>query len=103
MANSFQEAGQSLFNNWNIYLDEVSFEKLDHYIAVKNYLMDEDKPSPNAENIEKVKGLLEAFYHLCDVEDWVKASDLFMKRLSDSEKSLLHFQLDIWGYFQEEI
>jgi hypothetical protein len=64
MANSFQEAGQSLFNGWNINLDEIPFKKLDHYIAVKNYLMDEEEPSPNAENIEKIRSLLEAFYLL---------------------------------------
>jgi tetratricopeptide (TPR) repeat protein len=103
MVNSFQEAGQSLFNNWNIDLDEVSFEQLDHYIAVKNYLMDEDKPSPNAENIEKVKGLLEAFYHLCDVEDWERAEKLLFVPLNTPTREELHNQLGIWGYYRQQI
>ena len=103
MASSFQEAGQSLFNSWNINLDEVSFEQLDHYIAVKNYLMDEDEPSPNAENIEKVKGLLEAFYHLCDVEDRVKAEYIFKIRLEITQKQELHNQLLTWGYYDQHI
>ena len=103
MASSFQEAGQSLFNSWNINLDEISFEQLDHYIAVKNYLMDEDELSPNTKNIEKVKGLLEAFYHLCDVEDWVKAEYIFKIRLEITQKQELHNQLFTWGYYNQHI
>jgi len=103
MVNSFQEVGQSLFNNWNINLDEILFEQLDHYIAVKNYLMDEDEPSPDAENIEKVKGLLEAFYHLCEVGDWVNAENIFKIRLEITQKQELHSQLFTWGYYDENI
>lgn len=61
------------------------------------------QPEENAENLEKVRGYLEAFYHYCDPEEWEKASELFMKSLGDSDNSRLSWQLDIWGYYEEEI
>lgn len=40
--------------------------KRSYYRAVINWLM-KYKANPKASNLEKVKGLLEAFYHLCEI------------------------------------
>ncbi|MBD1881361.1 tetratricopeptide repeat protein [Coleofasciculus sp. FACHB-T130] len=76
--------------------------KLDDYIAVVNWLM-KYKPKPDATNLEKVRGYLEAFHHLCEVENWRRASDILSIRLNTPTKDELHIQLGIWGYHQERI
>jgi hypothetical protein len=76
--------------------------KRSYYRAVINWLM-KYKANPKASNLEKVKGLLEAFYHLCEVEDWEKVSKLFIMPLRNSEISRLSRQLDLWSYYQEEM
>lgn len=101
MANNLNKPGQLLFANWDINLDKVPIEQLDHYIAVENYLTDNDEPPPDAAPIEQVRGYLEAFYHLCEVEDWEKASAILSLRLNTSTNEKLHDQLDTWGYYHE--
>jgi hypothetical protein len=59
----------SLAESTKIFLWELS-----NYSAVEWWLT-EYKPKPDAPNLEKVRGYLEAFHHLCEVEDWEKASD----------------------------
>ncbi|MBC1238648.1 pilus assembly protein PilF, partial [Nostoc sp. 2RC] len=75
--------------------------QLDDYIAVINWLTDYE-PNPDAPNLEKVRGCLEAFHHLCQVEAWVKASNLLFTRLNTIEKEELHNQLNTWGYYHEQ-
>ena len=76
--------------------------KRSHYRAVVNWLM-EYKPHANYSNLEKVKGYLEAFYHLCEVEDWDRASQLIFVRLNTPTKEQFHKQLYTWGYYQIQI
>ena len=103
MQSDLREPGNLLFVSWQIDLDEVPVEQLDHYIAVENFLTDEDKIHPDAENLENLRGYLEAFHHLCEVKDWKKAGELFMTPLQESNKSKLYWLLHLWSYFQEEL
>ena len=72
------------------------------YRAIINWLTKYD-PNPNTSNLETVKGLLEAFYHLCEVEDWLKAEYIFKIRLEITQKQELHNQLFTWGYYDQHI
>ena len=103
MVTNFKELGNVLFASWNINLDEVPIEQLDHYIAVENYLTDEDEAPPDADNLEEVSFYLQAFYHLSEVEDWEKAKAIVRIQLSTPTNEELHIQLGTWGYYQEQI
>lgn len=91
-----------LFACWNINLDEVLLEQLDHYIAVENYLTEDDELPPNATNLEQISGYQEAFHHLCEVAAWEKASEILFTNLNTSTNEELHEQLSTWGYYREQ-
>ncbi|MDJ0516734.1 MAG: tetratricopeptide repeat protein [Trichodesmium sp. MO_231.B1] len=76
--------------------------KRSHYRAVINWLM-EYKPYANTSNLEKVKGYVEAFHHLCQAEDWDRASQLIFIRLNTPTKEEFHKQLYTWGYYQRQV
>lgn len=103
MVNNLKEAGKLLYLSWNIDLDEVPIEQLDHYIAVKNFLTDEDEEKADAENLQKVQGYLEAFYHLCEVKDWNKSWLIVSIQLNTQNQEKLVEQLGIWGYYKEVV
>jgi tetratricopeptide (TPR) repeat protein len=69
--------------------------------AVKNWLT-KYKPKPDARNLEKVRGYLEAFHHLCEVEDWKEAHKILFIRLNTPTNEKLHNQLNTWGYYHEQ-
>ncbi len=71
-----------------------------HYRAVISWLMFY-KPKSDATNLEKVRGYLEAFHHLCVVEDWERASEVITIRLDTPTNQELHHQLNTWGYYRE--
>ncbi len=74
--------------------------KRSQYRAVMNWLT-EYKPHANASNLEKVKGYLEAFYHLCEVEDWERATTIIdITELSPTNEKLRDL-LITWGYYQQ--
>lgn len=91
-----------------LILDEIninpsSFEPLcllkrAHYRAALNWLTKEYKMSPDAYSLDKVRCLLELFHHLCEVEDWERASKVLMGRFNISNDEELGLQLGIWGY-----
>ncbi|AFZ26027.1 TPR repeat-containing protein [Cylindrospermum stagnale PCC 7417] len=56
--------------------------------------LNEYEPEPDAANLEKMRGSLEAFHHYCEVEDWEEAKAI----LIDQGVSA---QLHTWSYFQE--
>jgi tetratricopeptide (TPR) repeat protein len=61
------------------------------------------EPEPDIPNLEKVRGYLEAFYHLVQVENWKGASEiLFIRRDTFSNKDLGE-QLFTWAYYREQI
>jgi tetratricopeptide (TPR) repeat protein/DNA-binding Xre family transcriptional regulator len=69
-----------------------------------NLWLTDYSPLPNSRNLETVRGYLEAFDYYCDLEDWGKASEIFMNPIKDlPSQKRLHRQLDIWGEYTEEI
>ena len=69
--------------------------KRSSYRAVINWLT-KYKPNPDASNLEKVRGLLEAFFHMCGIEEWEKASQIISIPLNTSANEVLHNQLKTW-------
>ncbi len=74
-----------------------------HWIAIENWLSDYS-PDVNAPNLDKIRGYLEAFHHLCELSEWEKAFKILFLDISFlGAKQVLHEQLFIWGYYQEQI
>ena len=61
------------------------------------------EPAPDAPNLEKVRGYLEAFEHFCAVEDWEAAKDIFVTPLGSFSQVSISRQLEFWGLYQEGI
>ncbi|NES73208.1 MAG: tetratricopeptide repeat protein, partial [Okeania sp. SIO2D1] len=72
------------------------------YQAVVMWLTDYKCPQEVSNNLEMVKGYLESFYHLGEVEDWERASQILFIQVPPIRESL-HTQLSRWGYSQESI
>jgi len=81
--------------------DEVIWKSTE--IKAAELWLSEYQHEENAENLEKVRGYLEAFYHYCDAEDWVNAGYIFTIRPEITQKQQLHNQLFTWGYYDENI
>jgi len=96
-------SGLLLFAKLGIDLDEVPIEQIPEYTAVQYYLTVEDDPPPDATNLDKVRRYLEAFYHLCEVEDWERASKIIEMHLDTPHNTELHNPLITWGYYREVI
>ncbi|NEQ39307.1 MAG: tetratricopeptide repeat protein [Okeania sp. SIO3I5] len=75
--------------------------KRTQYRAVVNWLT-EYKPHANASNLEIVKGYLEAFYHLCQAEDWQRATTIIDIPLNTPTNEKLRDILGTWGYYQQQ-
>lgn len=103
MIKKAKTSSQLLFEQLAINLDKVSFEQLPNYTAVEYFLTVEDEPDSNVTNFEKVIRYLEAFHHLCEVEDWNRANQVITYGLDISNQQQLHSQLGIWGYYKEQI
>lgn len=103
MTDNNKTPGQLLFEQLAINLDEVPFKKLVHYTAIKYFLTVEDDPPSDTTNLAKINRYLESFHHLCEVEDWERASKVILVRLNTPTKEELHEQLGTWGYFREQI
>lgn len=102
----FSASGAIIFTQLNLNgaiseSSEISHWKLFHYSAVESWLLDYH-PKPDASNLEKVRGYLEAFHHLCQVENWELARTMLLFSPSLTQKKL-HEQLGTWGYYQEQI
>ncbi|MGB3509876.1 MAG: tetratricopeptide repeat protein, partial [Microcoleaceae cyanobacterium] len=69
------------------------------YQAVVIWLSDYKCPQEVNNNLELVKGYLEAFYHLCEVEDWERASQILSIEVPPINEDLAT-QLHRWGYYQ---
>ncbi|MBD1832917.1 tetratricopeptide repeat protein [Cyanobacteria bacterium FACHB-472] len=74
--------------------------KRTHYRAVINWLT-KYKPKPDTTNIEKVRGYLEAFHHLCEVEAWEEATAILVSDINGLISETLHIKLFIWGYYYQ--
>ncbi|WP_353933032.1 tetratricopeptide repeat protein [Okeanomitos corallinicola TIOX110] len=76
--------------------------KRTQYRAIVNWLT-KYQFYEDASNLDKVRGYVEAFYHLCEVENWDSASKVLLSPLEFLDGNHLSLQLDIWSYYQEEI
>src|SRR5919202_5873487 len=103
MTNNSQTLGQLLFAKLRLDLDEVPIDQLSNYTAVEYYLTVEEEPPHDAPNFEKVRRYLEAFYHLCEVKDWERASKILSISLDTPTNQELHEQLGTWGYYRQQI
>jgi tetratricopeptide (TPR) repeat protein len=84
-------------------LSTISAWEFAHWIAIENWLTDYDIDD-NATNLEQVRGYLEAFHHLCELSEWEKTVKiLFLNTSFCSGKKVLHEQLFVWGYYQEQV
>ncbi|MHC5827736.1 MAG: hypothetical protein ACYT04_70600, partial [Nostoc sp.] len=96
-----------MLNDLGISLDTLKHSQLSRwqkaqYRAAINWLT-KYKPLPNASNLDKVRGCLEAFHHLCELKSWEKAIKIFALNLNINENVELHLQLGTWGYYEEQI
>jgi len=89
-------------NPHNLRTDFPTREQRLHYRAVVQWLIDY-KSKSDTTNLEKVKGYLEAFYHLGNVEDWEKATTLILVPVDITPNKELHELLNFWGEYREEI
>jgi tetratricopeptide (TPR) repeat protein len=106
---SLAHFGSQLLCELNIDLNvqnvaEFSRQERVHYRAVKNWL-GKYKPEASAPKLEQVRGYLEAFHHLCEVKEWQKAGIVLSAPVSTtiSISYALYRQLEIWGYYNEQL
>jgi len=72
-----------------------------HWQAIVNWLIRYQPPAEGS-NLEQVRGYLEAFYHLCEIEEWRRALSLMLHELDTPAQAQLHYQLKLWGYLPEQ-
>jgi tetratricopeptide (TPR) repeat protein len=75
---------------WQAAERSAAEQWLNHYEAL-----------PDAPNLEKVRGYLEAFEHYLDIKDYQTACEIPYQSLET--KNEVHWQLLIWGYYRELI
>ncbi|NJN11057.1 MAG: tetratricopeptide repeat protein [Richelia sp. RM1_1_1] len=71
------------------------------YRAVVNWLT-KYQPLPEATNLERVRSYLEAFHHLCEIEDWISAIKILTTHLNTPTNEEFHNQLKTWGYYRQQ-
>jgi tetratricopeptide (TPR) repeat protein len=59
-------------------------------------------PPINTENLEQVRGYLEAFYHLCEIEDWDESAKILFTDLNQTGEKL-GIKIGFWGYYRNQI
>ena len=75
--------------------------QLSEYKAARNWLR-RYRYGQNADNFERVRGYLEAFFHLCNAADWQCAHQVVMVSVAETGTEELHRQLFAWGYYNEQ-
>ena len=68
-----------------------------HCRAVVNWLT-KHNPSSESSNLEQVRGYIEGFHHLCEIQEWERADTLISTELNTPTKEPIHYQLKRWGY-----
>jgi tetratricopeptide (TPR) repeat protein len=71
-----------------------------HYRAIFNWISKHES-GVDSSNLEKIKGLLESFYLLCNIKALDKALKILQIRLKTPTNQQLDEQLRLWGYYQE--
>jgi hypothetical protein len=75
----------------------ISRWKRAHHIAALNWIT-KYRSTQNSSNLVKVKGRLEAFYHYCQIKEWVGAASIWGLTISKSSDVAFERQLQMWGY-----
>jgi len=86
--------------NEQLRRDAIAWERAERQAA--QLWLTAYEPAPDVPNLEKVRGYLEAFYHLCAIEDWEGASEIYTKEIPFTKRAF-NQQLLIWGYYKELI
>lgn len=73
--------------------------KRPHYRAAINWI-GSYQPQQDESKLQQIQHLLEAFHHLCEVEDLERAAKLFSIKMPYANEEL-HAQLYIWGQYAE--
>ncbi|MEY3869534.1 MAG: hypothetical protein RLZZ338_3425, partial [Cyanobacteriota bacterium] len=81
------------------FLKETDLWESAHQLAIKFWL-EQYQPPDNCNNLEKVQGYLEAFYHYCELGDWQSAYYNILGTKIDGED--LDNKLGTWGYYGEQ-
>ena len=76
-----------------------SLRQLAEYKAARNWLR-RYRPSSEVSQLERVRGYLEAFFHLSNVRDWESAQQLVMMPAASDEA--LHRRLFVWGGYSQQ-
>ena len=66
--------------------------------AIRHWLT-RRRTTANSSPLQHIQGLLQAFTHLCDLQEWSIASKLLTLRLNTPTQEDLDHQLGTWGYF----
>lgn len=82
----------------SLKLRKISPQLRAQYQAVINWLT-KYKPVQDASNLEKIRGYLEACYHLFQLQAWEDAIAVFSTRLNPTVNQELHAKLGTWGYY----
>lgn len=108
------QAGQAILSHLGILSDSKRYTLASHmeranYRAIRNWLT-KYQPKNEATNLEKTRGFLESFYHLCKVDAREEATEIMLlsvnvvnKKLEGSIIEPFHLQLGRWGYYTEQI
>ena len=78
------------------------YSRRSHYRAIVNWLRT-PQMEKDGSNLASILGALEAFDHLCTLEEWQKAGDLLSIELNTLTEEPLHIQLETWGYDKKRI
>jgi hypothetical protein len=76
--------------------------KRPYYRAIVNWLTKYKSPI-NSSRIDSVKGILESFYHFCQLEEWERAGLTLSTQANPLTQAELQEQLSLWGYYREQI
>lgn len=104
---------EALFPSGNMILEKLGLDstfiktinprfKRVNYKAVIKWLTTDYQPKDDS-NLEKVRPLLESFFHLCEVEDWNRSSAILLIKLNTPINQNFHTQLESWGYYRQQI
>lgn len=90
-----------------IYLDfqsdqQISRWERSHHRAALNWIT-KYRSTQNSSNLIKVKGRLEAFYHYCQVQDWIAAMSIWGLTVNESSNIAFERQLRMWGYYEQSL
>jgi tetratricopeptide (TPR) repeat protein len=97
----FTAKGELVLNDaHHLHRQPTLYEKA--HLRAAFYWLNYYQPNQQASQLEKVKGYLEAAYHLGQVKAWDLIRQILFVQIDDDCQPL-HQQLGIWGLYQEQI